>query len=145
MIALYVKTRREEYKLFDLDDFTLIGETIDPDVREAFERVANKQSTDNFLDVLRGAKDDYDEERVEALAAAATDAYVAAFKSCRGPEMRQLVSNALQYSRLANATPAMIRVTEKARSALQMIGAESPINALRVVKFGIRLTGTAKQ
>ena len=57
--------------------------------------------------------------------------------------MRSLVANALQFSRIVNATSVMLAVTKKAKDALRKIGEESPINALRVADLGIAVEGAA--
>ncbi|MFZ2104504.1 MAG: hypothetical protein WAV18_03825 [Roseiarcus sp.] len=144
MIARYVEARRDERKLFDLDDYAFGSYVVEPEVREAFARVAAEpRETPGFAELLAGAKEDLSAERMEALAAAATQDYVVAFKTHRGPELRRLIANALQFFRIVNATAAMHAVAEKARVALRKIGAESPINALRVANLGILVEETA--
>ncbi len=139
MIMQYVETRRDDRKLFDLDDSAFGLYVTEPLVREAFSQVAAEpRKTPGFVELLTGAKEDFSAERMEALAAATVEDYVAAFKTNRSRDLRRLVANALQFPRIINATPAMLSVTAKATAALRRIAAESPINALRVANLGVR-------
>ena len=56
-----------------------------------------------------------------------------------GDRLRAAVSAALQFSRVGNATPAMQAITNNARAALQRIGGRSPLNAMRVRKYGFQV------
>lgn len=139
MIMQYVETRRDDRKLFDLDDSAFGLYVTEPLVREAFSQVAAEpRKTPGFVELLTGAKEDFSAERMEALAAATVEDYVAAFKTNRSRDLRRLVANALQFPRIINATPAMLSVTAKATAALRRIAAELPINALRVANLGVR-------
>ena len=138
MIARYVAARGEERSLFELDSDPSGTLVDDSDVIAAFEtKAAEPRETPDFVTLLESAKNDYSVELVEALAAASVEDYRRAFKSRVGEPHRQLVYNALQYSRISNATPPMRLVTDKARQALLAIAAESTFNAFRVARFGV--------
>jgi hypothetical protein len=47
------------------------------------------------------------------------------------------LAGALQFDRISNASSEMREVSKRAKEALKLIGAESPINARRVARFGV--------
>jgi hypothetical protein len=50
-----------------------------------------------------------------------------------------MLANVFQFDRIANASDAMRDITRRAREALKLIGGESPINARRVSRFGVKI------
>jgi hypothetical protein len=57
-------------------------------------------------------------------------------KSVEGKELRQILSGALQFDRIVNATDLMREIPSRVREALKEIGKESAINRRRVELFG---------
>ena len=53
--------------------------------------------------------------------------------------LEQVLAGALTVDRIANATEQMKIISEKTKNALEVIGRESPINRIRVKKYGILL------
>jgi hypothetical protein len=54
-----------------------------------------------------------------------------------------MLDGSLQFLRVVNATQEMKKVSENAKEALKLIGAESRLNALRVKKFGVIVKGAS--
>ncbi|MCH8168718.1 MAG: hypothetical protein IIC03_12450 [Proteobacteria bacterium] len=84
-------------------------------------------------------KDGWDDDRLEALATAPIEEYRKAFKSHSGPELRRMLANVFQFDRVVDASDRMKEISRRAREALKQIGAESPINARRVRRFGVEV------
>jgi hypothetical protein len=138
IIAQYLLAHGDQPKLFDLAGHPFQSDVDDPELRAAFERKASEaRDIPDFITLLESSKEDWSREVVETLAAATVENYRQAFKSREGEEHRRLVFNALQFSNVGNATPAMRQITEKAEAALQAIAEESPFNAFRVSRFGV--------
>lgn len=145
MVAQYVIARSDEPKLFDLASHPFRSDVDDPEVRAAFEKkAAEPRDTPDFVTLLAGTKDGWSPEVLEALATATVDSYTRAFKSYEDEQHRRLVYNALQFTRVMNANPRMDQITEKAIAALQAIAKESPLNAIRVARFGVAVELTPK-
>jgi hypothetical protein len=114
-------------------------------VRAAFDRkAAEPRDIPDFVTLLASIKDGWSSKVLEALANATIDNYRRAFESCEGEQHRRLVYNALQFTRVTNANPAMDQITEKAIAALQAIAKESPLNAIRVARFGVAVEPTPR-
>jgi hypothetical protein len=146
MIARYVIARGAEPKLFDLASYPFQSEIDDPEVRAAFEKkAADPRDIPDFVTLLASIKDGWSPKVLEVLASATIDNYKRAFKSFEDEEHRRLVYNALQFTRVTNANPAMDQITEKAIAALQAIAKESPLNAIRVARFGVAVEPSPKR
>lgn len=145
MIARYVIARGNEPKLFDLASYPFQSEIDDPEVRAAFEKKeAEPRDIPDFVTQLASIKDGWSPKVLETLASATIDNYKRAFRLCEGEQHRRLVYNALQFTRVTNANPAMDQITDKAIAALQAIAKESPLNAIRVARFGVAVEPTSK-
>jgi len=66
-------------------------------------------------------------------------AYLNLFESKTGTELSRVVLSALEFRRIANATPDMKTIVEMAEDALRTIGNRSALNAIRLEKFGVSL------
>ena len=141
IIAHFVATRGAEPGLFDLRAHPFGDSIDDPDIRKAFNaKDAEPKETPDFIALLEGPKENWSMEVIELLAAASVDDYHRAFKARRGEAHKRLVHNALHFSNVNGATPAMLEMSRKAEAALQEIGKESPFNAFRVARFGVKIT-----
>ena len=138
MIAHYVANRDDGPKFFDLSENPFGSSVTDPDVQSAFATKFAGVAVPIDIDVILLAKrNSWGEEEMAALADAPVDKYLKVFKSHSGAEFRQIMANAFQYARVANANPQMQQITEKSKAALTIIGAESSINARRVSRYGV--------
>ncbi|MEJ0022890.1 MAG: hypothetical protein WDN76_05205 [Alphaproteobacteria bacterium] len=68
-----------------------------------------------------------------------------AFKALKGNELRKLIDNFVSSDRIINARQEERVISEVAKSALRRIGAESPLNAFRIRKYGNLLTPNTGQ
>jgi len=74
-----------------------------------------------------------------ATAGLSADDYERIFMECTGDRLHAAVSGALQFSRIGNATPAMQGIANNARAALQRTARRSPLNAIRMRKYGVQV------
>src|SRR5581483_7721305 len=81
----------------------------------------------------------WNDRDLDLLAALSADDYERIFMQCTGDRLHAVVSAALHFSRIGNATPSMQAITKNARTALQRIAGQSPLNAMRVQKYGVRV------
>ena len=59
--------------------------------------------------------------------------------------MSKRIASALQFDNVANATDTMKEISKRAKQALRRIANESPINARRVAKYGIKVEENAPE
>ncbi|MBV9560206.1 MAG: hypothetical protein JOY90_07065 [Bradyrhizobium sp.] len=79
------------------------------------------------------------EEKLALLAQVPEADYMALFESASGEQLDRVVSSALTYRQISNATNNMTTVIAKAEGALRTIGRKSRLNALRLQKYGVSL------
>jgi hypothetical protein len=140
MLDHYMANRSEDREFFDLAE-NPFGENVnDPDVRAAFnEKAAQVAEKRDIHAIMLSIKDGWDDDRINALVTAPIEEYRKAFKSRSGPELRRMLANVFQFDRISNASDSMKEISRRAREALKLIGAESPINARRVSRFGVKI------
>jgi hypothetical protein len=138
MVQAYVANRRGDREFFDLDEDPF-GDTVDdPEVRAAFrEKAAHVEETRDAAALMLSIQDGWDEDRLRALATLPIEEYKKVFQAHSGPELRRILANVFQFDRVLNATDQMREIPKRAREALKLIGAESPINARRVSRYGV--------
>lgn len=146
MLDRYMANRNEDREFFDLAESLFSDTVTDPDVRAAFnEKAAQLEEKRDLTGIMLSIKDGWDDDRIHALATAPIEEYRKAFKSHSGAELRRMLANVFQFDRIANASDAMREITRRAREALKLIGAESPINARRVSRFGVKIEQAAER
>jgi hypothetical protein len=138
IIKQYVENRAEGRRFFDLEHYAFSSDITDPDIKKAFnEKCAKLKYKRDVPAMLLALKEGLSDEVLSELAAAPVDEYRRAFQKTTGRELRKMLSEALQFDRIINASPEMKEISKRAREALKIIGTESPINACRVANFGV--------
>ncbi|MBB3428305.1 hypothetical protein FHT85_005330 [Rhizobium sp. BK312] len=138
MIEHYMAERKEPRSYFDLDEYPFAESITDNDVRDAFEaRVAEIPESRDVAGALLSIKSGWSEGTLTLLATTDAKEYAEVLKAHSGSELRRMLSNALQFDRISNATDQMKEIPKRVRAALMIIGQESPINARRVRRFGV--------
>jgi hypothetical protein len=146
MIKHYVDLHSEDSSFFDLQNYPFAEDVTDPDVIQAFNaRFAEfREEIDPKAVLIRIAESNsWNPEDIAALAGLPSDRYYEMFKASRGAELRKLLKVCLQFGTFGNATPDYREISSRAKTALERIGRESPINARRVRAYGIDVTGAA--
>lgn len=140
MIRYYVENRDEPRSFFDLERDPFSGDINDIDVLNAFaKRCAVPDEALDISTMLLRLKESWNDEILAELAAAKIEEYKTVFKETSGTDLRRMIAGVLQFDRINNASAVMKEISRRAKEALKLIGAESPINARRVAKFGIVL------
>ena len=142
ILALYVESRGNSRESFELTNWPLGGNVTDPDVRDAFKR--KLQTTEiqrNPRDVLLaiGKAQSWSQEDISLLAAVSMDEYYRMLKETKGDVLRKLIDAGLFFKRISNASAPTLEISKRVKEALRRIGQESPLNACRVRKYGVRV------
>ena len=143
LLALYVAKRNEGRAFWDLDRHRDFRNFTDADMIQAFtdKHASFTEVPVNPTDVLVkiDGSDSWNDRDLNLLAALSTDDYERIFMENTGDRLHAAVSAALQFSRIGNATPAMQAIANNARAALQRIAGKSPLNAMRMRKYGVQV------
>lgn len=139
VIEYYLEKRGAEQMLFDLSHQAFFN-IDDPDVvrafKEKFDSGEQKQEPAEIL-VKLGHSKGWNSYELTTVSNMPVDGYYRVFKSNIGEELKSIIEFCLQFDRAQNATSEMKEISKRAREALQLIGQESNINALRVRKYGV--------
>ena len=95
-----------------------------------------KPIKDILTDLYRGRVNEKSNDAAYALSA---DDLYAIFSELQGEELYPVVEGSLFFRRVANPTAPQNALTKHALEALERIGRESAINAIRVKKFGVQI------
>ena len=145
LAAKAIKCYFEQHK--DISSFAGIQETPfaaeikDPDVLSAFtEKLAAISSqADPAAILLNIAKNQgWGPDDITVLSNLPIEEYYKIFKSMKGQDLARVISASLLFDRVLNATEAQKEIPRRAKAALKRIGLESPLNALRITKYGIQ-------
>jgi hypothetical protein len=79
----------------------------------------------------------FNSETIKKLAAAPIDEYYRMLKAKKGDDLRTFILSALEFRRIANASPEMFEVIRRMEEALKKVASESTLNAIRVRKYGV--------
>ncbi len=141
MLAKYVEAHGDE-NIFDLSENAFGDLVTDPDVVAAFAEKA-KETVAKLPQPMEAAarisKGGWGLEDEESLGALSVDDFVAEFKRAKGKERRAFIFGSLQFAKIANASERQRRIADNAKAALVKIGQESPLNASRLVAYGIKI------
>jgi hypothetical protein len=91
----------------------------------------------NFEQDLIAAAQSFDPETIAKLAEQPPEEYLRLFDSKIDADLRRVILSALEFRKIANASPDMKKVVENAEQALRVIGKRSALNAFRVGNYGV--------
>ncbi len=143
-IDFYVEQEGGSRGLFDLDNLPFNSEVDDPDVRAAFaKKLETFKEEKNPAEILESitTKHGWSQADIDVLAALRADDYFHMFKSNKGDEMQRLIITCLEFGRMGDERGQYKAIAGHAREALKSIGQESPMNALRIRRYGLRIEG----
>ena len=140
IIDRYVKERKEEPELFDLNN-DVFGHLSDPDVRAAFAKqsesyVDSRSPADTLLHIAKSSG--WSSGEIDLLLKLSVDDFVKLFEENSGPNLTRLVRAALKFKSIVGADKEK-PISERAEDALRKIGKKSALNRRRVAKFGVTL------
>jgi hypothetical protein len=104
----------------------------------AQRRAQTKPAFDFERDLIAAAQS-YDAETIASLANQPPDEFLRLFDSKSDGELRKVILSALDFRKIANASPDMRKVVENAEQALRTIGKRSALNAFRVKNYGVSI------
>ena len=141
-IKTFVASRGDNRRVFDLNIYPFRDKIDDPDVIHAFEeKYAAIPDEQDLTAVLLSVanRHGWSEEEISTLSGMSVDEYYAIFKAHDGDELRKIIDACLQFDRILSTSNPMREISRRAKEALKRIGQESPINALRVRKYGVEV------
>ena len=143
LITLYISERKEGQEFWDIrSHHHFPGDVIDQDIVDAFkEKKFSFESTfDPTNTLLRISESDgWNQEDIFNLANLSPDDYYDLFKSNTGDALRAILRTLIRLKQIVNPDEGITTIIDCSTEALQRIGNESPVNARRVGKLGIRL------
>jgi hypothetical protein len=95
-----------------------------------------------LADIYQGRVSPQESECVMRLS---TDELYELFKGLKGEELYPVIEGSLFYRRVGNATDEQTEFTQRSLAALEKIGKESELNAIRVQKFGVIMDANKSQ
>lgn len=140
VIASYFSLRNEKRTFYDLHNHTFGVDIKDSDVRKAFKDAYDKFSDTRVpIDILKElvASRNWNEDDIMLIATLTADDLRTYLKSLDGYELRRAIKTLLDFSMMGGQGSAYQTIYERSLAALQEIGRESPINRMRMTKYGI--------
>ena len=140
IIKLYLARSGWTRDSFDLKSHPFASMIDDPDVVQAIKDkyatfTDNRDPTAVMLGIAN--KRGWGDEDILVLSALTSEDYYTIFKEHEGVELRHIVDGCLLFERIGSSTDPMKEISRRAKEALRRIAQESPINALRVKKYGV--------
>jgi hypothetical protein len=136
LLEVYMQQQDQRPReFFDLRQHHALRREVDPAIRAAFsDRLSRMPLARDPAAILVRIEDQggWNPEEIEFLASLSEDQYFAMFKAARGHELHSMVRAALRFVRMEGTNESDREVGRKALGALKRIGAENPLNALRV-------------
>ena len=140
VIDYYIEQRQSEGELFNLENQPFSVDITDSELIKKFQDIHLSNSTTRTLRQVVHAiagKNGWSPIDEQILADHSVDDYYTLFKAEAGEHLSSCVNACLQFGRLGNATERQQEIGRRSVEALIRISKESPLNALRVKKFGI--------
>jgi hypothetical protein len=138
IINSYMTQHTKSKAVFDRRTQMFGDQLTDPDLIKALDdKFKSFVDQRDPITVLLSMSQGWNPEDIALLRGMDVEAYYNMFKSAKGDTLRRIVNNCLQFSRISNVPDTEKEIATRARQALEKIGRESPINALRVRKYGI--------
>jgi hypothetical protein len=141
-IRCYFEQHKDVSSFADIQETPFAAEIKDPDVLSAFNEklAAISSQADPATILLNIAKNQgWGPDDITVLSNLPIDEYYKIFKSKREQDLARVISACLLFDRVAGATDAQKEIPRRAKAALKRIGLESPLNALRMTKYGMQL------
>lgn len=134
----YVDTRNEPAEFWDLEDYAFKGDVTDPDLIVAFaeKHASFAPPTLDAGDILIriSRESGWNPTDVQFLANVSANEFVSLFKKLKGEDLRRAVREALRFASRGGPGSPEVMIATRARDGLNLIAAESPINARRVAQ-----------
>jgi AraC-like DNA-binding protein len=136
LIDYYMDKRANERALFDLDNHPFSSDIRDEVIRSRFRKqFAERQVALSLQDAVMyiAAGNGWSQDHINSLMAASEDDFYRLFKENHGKSLNAIIKSCLEFE----ARDEYKKIGQAARAALQTIGNESPLNAIRVRRYGV--------
>jgi hypothetical protein len=148
MLNKYIEVKKDVRGAFDLGELYITREDdLAENVKETFLAAARQQVPKYDVDemFMKLAKDGYNAEINDQLAALPVEEYIRVYKAHEGEKFDNIVNGVRQWLNLVNPTESIITIMDKSGAAFIEIGKESAINAYRVRRWGLVARYEARQ
>lgn len=138
LIDYYMDKRASEGALFDLDNHPFSSEIQDEVVRSRFsKRFSDGHVTMPLKDAVMhiSSGNGWSQEHIASLMMATEKDFYKLFKENHGKFLNAIVKSCLQFESRNEHK----KIGQAARAALETIGKESPLNAIRVRRYGVHI------
>lgn len=134
----YVDTRNEPAEFWNLNGYGFRGDVTDPDLIAAFDRkyasFAPPALDAGDILIRISQQSGWNPADLQFLAGLSVADFVALFKRLKNDDLRRAVREALRFSSRGEPGSSEVMVASRANEALDLIAAESQINARRVAQ-----------
>jgi hypothetical protein len=140
MIAQFVEKRSGDWKTFDLQMFPFGDMVTDPDIIGVFSsKLAAFTVKKNAGEILIGIgqTSSWNSEDIKTLASCTVDEFYHLLKSARSQNLRLILKASLMFDNMTGTSTDMVEFSNRVKEALKLIGNESPLNAIRVKRYGV--------
>ncbi|KVE82353.1 hypothetical protein WI99_22745 [Burkholderia cepacia] len=139
IIEIYIEQRRDTPRVFDIDHHSRLGEVDDPRTRARFLEIFN--SSDDALTLQEAAdiivaNEHWDDRVVPAFVRAESEQLVELLMANQGENLPKLISGIFN---LPVGMEDRERVRANVVGALTVIGQQSPLNRLKVKRWGVHV------
>lgn len=136
LITYYIDNRANELTLFDLDNNPFSSDIRDDVIRNLFKKRLSEISEPLALEdaVMHiSACNGWSQEHIASLMAATPEDFYRLFKKHQEKTLSVIVKSCLQFEHHDNHK----KIGQAARAALELIGKENQLNAIRVQRYGV--------
>ncbi len=138
LVEFYIDARKDQNQLFNVAASHFRNDIDDPTVRKRFEEIykANEQLPTLLEAATHIAKESgWSPPQLDAMKNATADDFYNLFKTHHGDDLGRIVKTSLQFEGMDGYEA----LGKTARIALERIGKESVLNAIRVRRYGVKV------
>ncbi len=141
LIDHYFSQRAGDDVITSFDDYAFAQDVTDGELQSRFRETAKREVNGrNARDVLEEMQtNSWSGSDEVTLSETSVAEYYEIFKSTEGELLPRIVRRALRFRQISNQNEYQKKINAAVEEALKQIAAESPLNKLRVRKFGIDL------
>lgn len=142
IINYYISTRKDEKKLFNMEENNFFGDIRDQEIIDKFNnqylRSVVVEDARMVLARISG-KNGWNQKDEIVLANTTEDDYYNLFKSEKGDHLSKYIRTCLQFGQFQNSSEQQKQIASRVIGALRRIAGENELNRRRVKKFGIEV------
>jgi hypothetical protein len=137
MIEHYLQHHGDNRDAVDLEIYPFRSQIDDPELIENFAKTRAAATVERDPEeVLLSMRTGWSDDDIRIARGLSTDDFYVLFKKNTGDRLRTLIYASLQFDRFSDTSDPKRAISQRAKEALLRIGQESPLNGLRVARFG---------